>query len=262
MSLVMDELNKQYDFIKTQYPEENIVGIFLCGSQNYGTDLPDSDVDSKVLLAPTLNDIYQNKKGDNTTRIFPGTNEQIAVKDVRSAFSEIKKQNINMLEILFTDYCIINPAYRNIWTELTAQKEKIARYNPYLAVKTTKGISFEFYNKLYKEDGTVNRKMASNLIRVDNYLKNYIDKKPYKECLQPKDEVFNYIMQIRTGEMGEHSAQIFADAAFANIKILADTYCEKEGEKGNIETEELLNKACKDIIDTAFFAEYARNGEI
>lgn len=259
----MDRLNAHYDFIKNQYEPSNIVGIFLCGSQNYGTDLPTSDIDSKVLIAPTLSDIYTNKKGESVTRIFPNSEEQIVVKDVRCAFSEFKKQNINSVEILFTDYCIINPLYKETWQELINHRDTIVDYDPILTVRTTKGIAFSYYAKLYnKETQEVNCKAAANLLRIEYYLKKYIDQKPYIECLRPQGETLEYIKQIRQHEMGSNSIITLADSAMTNIKVIADAFCDKPSfSSTDFDVEELLNKSCKDIIDTAFFSEYTRNGE-
>ena len=39
------------------YPKERIVALVLQGSQNYGLDDAESDVDTKLLLVPTLDEI-------------------------------------------------------------------------------------------------------------------------------------------------------------------------------------------------------------
>ena len=57
---VQDEIQKHYDkLVELGY---NVVGVFLYGSQNYELDYEGSDIDSKAIVLPTLNDIVLNKQ--------------------------------------------------------------------------------------------------------------------------------------------------------------------------------------------------------
>ena len=139
MSLVMDKVQKHYEYASQNFEQDNIVGIFLIGSQNYGTDLPTSDVDTELIVTPTLEEIYQNKQAKSSTITLPDSNEQIKIKDIRCVFSEFKKQNINTIEVLYTNYCILNEMYKNAWQSLLDEKELIAHYDRKRAVKAIKG---------------------------------------------------------------------------------------------------------------------------
>ena len=261
MSLVMDKLKEQYDFILTKYPNNNVIGIFLVGSQNYRTDINTSDVDSKVLITPTLKEIYENKRGENKT--YKTKSGEVTVKDIRCFLKELKKQNINIIETLFTDFCIVNEPYKNIIEELRKHRNEIAVYDRLRSMKSTKGIAFQYYNKIFGADGKVNPKHVANLIRLENYVKNYIENKEYLECIQPKGEQLEFIKQIRAGELGQSSLIQIADGTINSINILIDAY-EKRNDipNPNFEIEILLDSICKEIIDTSFFIEYASNGEI
>ena len=37
------------------------------------------------------------------------------IKDIRLYFDNFKKQNINFVEILFTDFYLVNPKYKDLW---------------------------------------------------------------------------------------------------------------------------------------------------
>ena len=50
MKRVQDHYNESLEYFK----ENEIVGIFLQGSQNYGLELPTSDVDTKLIVVPRL----------------------------------------------------------------------------------------------------------------------------------------------------------------------------------------------------------------
>lgn len=102
-----------------------VVGIFLQGSQNYDLDYEGSDIDTKAIVLPTFEQIVFNTKPVSTTLILEN-DEHIDVKDIRIMFSCFKKQNINFLEILFTDYFILNKDY-DLETARKLAKESIDR---------------------------------------------------------------------------------------------------------------------------------------
>lgn len=258
---VVERLNTHYQYAKDKIGEDRIIGIFLAGSQNYGTSLETSDVDTKLLIVPSLEDIYRNKKGDSFTSKLPDSKDQMSIKDIRVALSELKKQNLNMLEILYTDYKIINPGYKDIWNELEKYKEDIVRYDKMLAVRTVKGMTLNAYDRLYTPEGDISCKQVANLVRYEYYLKSYINNLPYDQCLRPQEEDRNYIMQIRNHEIGANALQCIADHSVETIKVLIDAYTKRiDIEEPNEEVELLLNDCCKDFIDTALIRQLSMKG--
>ena len=129
------------------FPRDKIVGIFLQGSQNYGLDLPSSDVDTKLIVIPTFEEIVFNKQPHSTTHIRKNE-EHIDFKDIRLYMQTFRKQNLNFLEILFTKYKILNESYAEEWNKLIENREAIAHMNPYKAVQSMKGIAFEKFHAL------------------------------------------------------------------------------------------------------------------
>lgn len=91
------------------YPKDWFI-LALQGSQNYGIADDRSDVDSKLLLLPTVNDLVYNNKPVSHTHIMEN-NEHVDCKDIREYFKVMRKMNANFLEILYTDYKIINEEY-------------------------------------------------------------------------------------------------------------------------------------------------------
>lgn len=191
---IMEQLNRHYQEALTLFPEDRIVGVFLQGSQNYGLDYEGSDIDTKCIVLPTLEDLIFNRKPVSTTHVLPNE-EHLDLKDVRLYFQTFRKQNLNFMEILFTKYKIVNPTYEPMWNRLIENNEQIARYNPVGAVKTMKGIAMEKYHAMehrypskvdlidkYGYDG----KQLHHLIRVNEYLLRYIEGEAYIDCLQTK----------------------------------------------------------------------------
>lgn len=72
---------------------QNIIGCFLIGSQNYHLSDEESDVDTVVLVAPTLKEIATNKKPISKTYIQPN-GEHTTIKDIRLFVEGIKKRKI------------------------------------------------------------------------------------------------------------------------------------------------------------------------
>ena len=158
-----------YDRTATEvFDVNNVVGIFLQGSQNYGLDYEGSDIDTKCIVLPTLEDLIFNRKPVSTTHVLPNE-EHLDLKDVRLYFQTFRKQNLNFMEILFTKYKIVNPTYEYFWDKLVANNEMIARYNPVGAVKTMKGIAME------KKDMAVGFRIEhlQDDINSSQYGKNY-----------------------------------------------------------------------------------------
>ena len=93
---IMQCLKEHYEESKTLIDEDRIVGIFTCGSQNYGLDYLNSDIDTKIVILPSFEDIVLNKKAISTTHVR-ANNEHIDFKDLRLICEKFKKQNINFL---------------------------------------------------------------------------------------------------------------------------------------------------------------------
>ena len=83
-----------------------------------------------------------NKKPVSTTLILED-NSHIDVKDIRLMWECFKKQNINFLEILFTEYFCISSDYEDNWIIMQDAAEEIAHYNNYAAVNCIAGMVME-----------------------------------------------------------------------------------------------------------------------
>lgn len=130
---------------------------FVCcaqGSMNYDLFDKDSDVDTKLLTLPSLDELILDKKPLNYTLVLDdGTEEHCDVKDARMYFKTFRKQNINFVEILYTPYWIVNPKYEDVWFEMLANREALVHMNRYAAVSCIKGMAQEKYNKMLKNLG-------------------------------------------------------------------------------------------------------------
>ena len=90
---IMNRLQEHYDDVLSQYPEDRIVGIFCYGSTNYNIDIESSDIDSKVILLPSWDEIIKVSTPISTTRIRPN-GDHIDLKNRISIFLKFCLLNI------------------------------------------------------------------------------------------------------------------------------------------------------------------------
>lgn len=237
---IMKGVQEHYEEALQHFPKHQIVGCFLQGSQNYGLDYEGSDIDTKLIVVPSFADICLNRKPISTTHVREN-NEHIDWKDVRLYMETFRKQNLNFLEILFTDFYIINPMYKEEWDRLVEAREFIARMNPYRAVKSMQGIAKEKYHAMehrypakadiidaYGYDG----KQVHHLLRVDDYLERYIAGERYEDCLKPtpskQPRMMDYKMLYK---ISLEEAREEARAVLAHVDAMAEAFCLEVEEK-------------------------------
>lgn len=190
---IFNRLHEHYNEATKIFPSHQIVGIFLQGSQNYEMDYKGSDIDTKLLVCPSFEDIVLNRTPKSYTHVFEN-DEHMDVKDIRLYWQTLRKGNINFVEILFTKYCIINPLYIGPWLRVDEIAEDIAFMNPLRAVAAMMGTINEKYHALthrypsrvevIDKFGGYDPKQLHHLVRVTNFLKGYIyGGYPYRELI-------------------------------------------------------------------------------
>ena len=250
----MSRLREHYDESLKYFKEEQIVGCFLQGSQNYQLDYEGSDIDTKLIVVPSFKDICLNKKPVSTTHVR-ANDEHTDWKDVRLYMETFRKQNLNFLEILFTDFYIINPMYAEQWNRLVQCREQIARMNPFRAVKSMKGIAMEKYHAMEHEypskvdvlaEWGYDPKQLHHLLRVEEYLSRYIDGDSYVSCLRPHCP--EYLVSVKRGRYNLDSARVIAKTAIDNVTHIADTFCSQTSDKEDETMRELLEDVSYEIM--------------
>ncbi len=259
-----DVMNRVQDHFKeslTMFDESRIVALCLQGSQNYGLQVPGSDVDTKLVITPTFDEVVLNKKPISTTHVREN-DEHIDLKDIRLMLGTFRKQNVNFIEILFTPYTIVNPLFKNEWSRLIAAREQIAHYSPYNAVKTIKGVALEKYHAMEHEYPSkveilakygYDPKQVHHLLRIKEFLHRYTDGEPYEDCLRPRRP--EYLIAVKQGYFTLDEARIAASSAITDVVATADGFCEKVGKSFDAEVDDLLNDVQYNIVKTALKGE-------
>lgn len=245
---IMKRVKEHYDYLQQKGYE--IVFLALQGSQNYGLDVYDeeymSDVDTKAVILPSFEDFVYNRRPESETIVLDN-NEHIDVKDVRPMFENYKKQNINFVETLFTKYMIINPKYKDLVELLLANREEIAHLNYNQALKCMSGMSMEKLKALKHpypatkdkiEKYGYDPKQLNHILRINDFIKKYIQNKPYSECLTPDNK--EWLIQVKKGILPELEAETLAITIDTNTRHIKDI---------NMKTNDEINQKAVDILD-------------
>lgn len=244
---IMDGIREHYNESLQYFSEYQIVGIFYQGSGNYGLDYEKSDIDTKLIVIPSFEDIAFNRKPVSTTHVREN-DEHIDFKDIRLYMQTFRKQNLNFLEILFTDFKIVNPEHEANWGVLVDNRERIARYNPYQAIKSMKGIAMEKYHAMEHEYPSkievlkkygYDPKQLHHLLRVEEYIGRYIAGESYEDCLRPRRP--EYLLDVKRGYYDLDTARVVANTAINNVIRVADAFAEKVENKGDPEVDDILD---------------------
>lgn len=252
----LKRVKDHYEESLKYFKPNQIVLCALQGSQNYSLDLPTSDVDTKLIVLPSFKDIVLASKPISTTHIR-ANDEHTDWKDIRLYMETFRKQNLNFLEILFTDYKIIHPEYEPYWNILIKNREDIARMNPYRAVKSMQGIAKEKYHAMehrYPAKADIidtygyDPKQVSHLVRVRDYLDRYIAGEAYEKCLKPSKDFFDLILDLKLCKYNLEDARAIAQENLEHIDLVAKDFYKNEEEKENSAMRELLNEVSYEIM--------------
>ena len=248
---IFKKLKEHYNYLKEYHPNYNVIYLGLQGSQNYNLDIYTdeycSDVDTKAILVPSLKEISLNKQPVSTTVILPD-NSHCDCKDIRLMMENFKKQNINFIEILFTEFRLINPKYKDLILELINMNEDIAHLNENQALRCMSGMSMEKKKALchpyptlidkiekYGYDG----KQLHHIIRMNDFIKAYTSGKTYRECLTTYNDK-DLLMSAKLSKFTLEEALDLSNKYDEDTKLIKDKFL-KEQDIINKETLEKMN---------------------
>ena len=269
---IKKRLKEHYDYIKSLGYE--VIGVFLQGSQNYGLDIYDkdyvSDIDSKCIVLPTLDDLIKGNSMTSTKYDFKG--EQIDVKDIRVMVEMWKKQNQSYLEILFTKYKIINPKYKDFVKKILDMKKDIVKMNIPQLARCISGMSMEKVNALEHpypatqdkiEKFGYDPKQLASIIRLTHLAENlFINKKSFNKAIYYEDEELkDYMIDIKKGVPTLEAARELATLYDNKTKTIKDEIVDKYGK------DDFKSDICQNLYDITYelvkygIISYIKNGD-
>lgn len=225
---VNNRLIEHWNYASKDY---NIWFLSLYGSQNYGLDTSSSDVDTKGLIIPSFKQFARSESTINSV-IVTDRNEHVEIKDCYSMINNFWKQNINFLEILFSEYVILNEDYLEEWQALVNLREEIARFDELKAIKAMAGMAKQKFDHLSTPHESVKHliemygydgKQLSNIMRLKNFVYNYIRGLSFEECLT-RHLPYNrdYLMMAKAQMFDYNTARRMAETITNSINNIVD----------------------------------------
>ena len=187
---LMTKIMNHKEAVLKKYPEYQILGIFLYGSQNYNIATENSDVDTKAIIIPTVEQLAF--KPVRTEIIEFNDGGHCEIMSIVHWVDNLKKQNVNFVETLFTQYNWINPFYFDIWKETFLEKrEDIANYDK---DKMVKSICCQAINTLTRYD---TGKSLANGYRFRYFLYNKLKGADYLKCIKIPNPLNEYLIELK-----------------------------------------------------------------
>jgi predicted nucleotidyltransferase len=187
---LMTKIMNHKEAVLKKYPEYQILGIFLYGSQNYNIATEKSDVDIKAIIIPTVEQLAFSPVRVGTIEFSDGGHCEIM--SIVHWVENLKKQNVNFVETLFTQYRWINPFYLNKWKETFLEKrEDIANYDKDRMVKS---ICHQAINTLSRYD---TGKSLANGYRFRYFLYNKLKGVDYLKCIKVSNPLNEYLIELK-----------------------------------------------------------------
>lgn len=231
---IHEELSKIYNEYKEKY---SILGVFLYGSQNYHLQTENSDLDVKMIILPSLEDLVRNSKPISTNIEYE--HGLIEIKDIRAYKETLFKMNPSYIEPLFTDYYILNEEHADKWNNIKEIAEDFVYENKFRLAKAIYGMCLEKQKALtHKYPSTVaeieeigySKKQFHHARRLRHFAQSYfIDELSYKDCMEVGKSAMKRLLMEYKLETWKVDIAIKATAsAVENCKIIADAQSEQK----------------------------------
>lgn len=252
---IMKRVQEHYDYLQSLGYE--VVCVCLQGSQNYGldeySDEYQSDIDTKAIVLPPLDDFIAAASPVSTVVIMDN-NEHAEVKDIRVMFDMFKKANISYIELLFTEFKIINPEWEPYIRDLFDYRTRVAAYhrNQFLrciagmAMEKRKALCHPYPNLIEKiEKYGYDGKQLHHCVRLHNFITRFLDGEPLDTCYKVGNPMHEVLMNYKK-QKDAYGEDLSVDRA---IKI-CDYYVAEIGKLKDaaVTDEEILDPEVKDLM--------------
>ena len=260
---IMQRVQEHYDYLQSLGYE--IVCVCLQGSQNYGLDEYSdeymSDIDTKAIVLPPLDDFIAAAPPVSTVVVMDN-NEHAEVKDIRIMFDMFKKANISYIELLFTEFKIINPEWAEFIEPLFANRELISKYNRNrflrciagMAMEKRKALCHPYPNLIEKiEKYGYDGKQLHHCVRLYNFITRFVNGESLDTCYKVGIPMHNILMNYKKqkdaygNELSQEKAIEICDYYVAEIGKIKDTALTEE-EVLDKDAEKLLSRILLKII--------------
>jgi len=179
----------------------NVLFVSIYGSQNYKMVTPESDLDYKAVVVPTLEQLVRNHKPVSKSIDYNGG--LIDLKDIRLFTEIVVKCNPAYLETMYTENCIFT---ENFGGYIEAVRDRLPKYNPKAFGKACLGMMLEKQHAMTHPypiqseeiaDIGYAKKQLHHLVRIGQMLHDFVETKGM--VLVPKNKnIHSEILRLKT----------------------------------------------------------------
>lgn len=209
-----------------------VLGVCLYGSQNYGLATENSDVDTKAFIMPSLSELIKYKKISH--QIEADVDGGLCdLKHLELMCQNFSKQNINFLEILYTDYFICRADFNDAYQELRDKRDFLTSASPRRMLHASAGMAEQKYHALrhpYESKKDVlakygyDPKQLASMLRLLYFIDAYLKTEDFKTSITPEGDFKDLILATKAGSFTEDAAVNMAQNCMSRInKTIAET---------------------------------------
>lgn len=236
--------------------EDRLFVIGLCGSQNYNIADKDSDIDSKAILLPSKRKLFIGEDMEKSHLIVMENDSHVDMYDVRKFFGLLKRQNINFLELLYTDYWDCDERFLDFWFELRRMRDDISRMNVRHTLEVVRGSTYSYYKvaeDAYNKFGTRSKALA-NMMRLKIFLQRLVDGEPYERCLKLDETDSSRILAVKraplTGAIKESEIEGICESIVNDVdNVVSNFDIPSSAIQHYDDVEKEMNKILYDIME-------------
>jgi hypothetical protein len=232
----------------------NVVFVSLYGSQNYNMTTPQSDLDYKAVVLPTLEQLVRNHKPISKSVEYGGG--LIDLKDIRLFTEILIKCNPAYLETLYTTKCTCRPSFLPYYSKA---RENLPQHNAKAFGKACLGMMLEKQHAMthpypiqadeIAEIGYA-KKQLHHLVRIGQMLRDFAETN--KMILVPKSSIRQDILRLKTDRLDNLVAMEIAKNEIAWAKEIVNNIADTVNysfadEIKNIQYDLMLNELRKEL---------------
>ena len=229
---VFNQMMRHKKFAESKGYDVILASVY--GSQNYALETEESDVDSYLIVMPSLEDLALNRKPVSKELMYVDENgvpngEHVAIKDFRVFVEALMNADFHALEVVSSKY---TTAIR--WTDLD---EKV---NPFEDMDCFTAVLFKFYWRVVNcfESALKSRKLERDKYPYSTYSKNLRDT----------------LLEIKNGSMSKEDALAMFDLNTMLYNVRDRWEHDQPADKGK--TESQLRKELNQMLINQFEAKF------
>lgn len=262
---VMKSVSEHNAKVSKDFSQYEIVGTFLYGSQNYGLDTEDSDVDTVTLVMPTVRSLYSSQ--ERPKEIILPNGEHCVIRDIRLFFRGLLKNSFNDVELLFSRYNIVSSKYTALWNKLLEHREEIGRVNEKNFVYSVLGMARTNYKKIYQEKNTesdqynqrdYNAKARMRFLYEYFVITRYIEGYKVADVFYQSEKTRKQLIKIKEGVKNKNFSKerleyikYWSDIDFNWLETVTTSYAKKDY-KPSEQTQKLIDDFAYLFLKTYF----------